>query len=332
MVVWGVTYPPRICVTYPSGSYNGHHYLPAEVRDGKPSAEPAEWKTARKTILQAYWQVLSPTGSPSLQRLTLPAVNWLAGLTSTADWIASNPDWFPLGTRGHDDLADYYRHSRTLAAGALGRIGWVSYRPLLTDAADVDELLSRITAREGLKARPLQQAGDALLRDAKGPSLLLVEAPMGEGKTELAFLAHLRLQKANDHRGLFLALPTQATGNAMFKRALTYLEGFAKGPLDVQLVHGGASMNDDARALRTVHLQGIDNNPGEALSASDWFGQRRRPLLSPYGVGTVDQALYATLNVKHHFVRLWGLGNRVVVLDEVHAYDTYTSVLSSIQN
>ena len=44
-------------------------------------------------------------------------------------------------------------------------------------------------------------------------------------------------------------------------------------------------------------------------------------------MGTIDQALFATLNVKHHFVRLWGLSNRVVVLDEVHAYDTYTGGL-----
>lgn len=35
----------------------------------------------------------------------------------------------------------------------------------------------------------------------------------------------------------------------------------------------------------------------------------------------------AVLCVRHHFVRLWGLANRVVVLDEVHAYDTYTSGL-----
>ena len=41
----------------------------------------------------------------------------------------------------------------------------------------------------------------------------------------------------------------------------------------------------------------------------------------------MDQALFATINVKHHFVRLWGLANRVVILDEVHAYDTYTSGL-----
>ena len=146
---------------------------------------------------------------------------------------------------------------------------------------------------------------------------------MGEGKTELAFLAHLRLQAANQHRGLYVALPTQATGNALFNRALTFLHGFSGDTaLDVQLVHGGAGLNEQVLALR-----GIYGAEGESVSSSAWFSQRRRPLLSPYGVGTVDQALFATLNVKHHFVRLWGLSNRVVVLDEVHAYDTYTSGL-----
>jgi CRISPR-associated endonuclease/helicase Cas3 len=50
-------------------------------------------------------------------------------------------------------------------------------------------------------------------------------------------------------------------------------------------------------------------------------------MLSEYGVGTVDQALLSVLNVKHQFVRLWGLANRTVVIDEVHAYDVYTSGL-----
>src|SRR5690606_14046569 len=90
---------------------------------------------------------------------------------------------------------------------------------------------------------------------------------------------------------------------------------------------GGAAMNEDMRELRAIHLRGLDESRDQSLSASAWFAQRKRPLLSPYGVGTVDQALYAALNVKHHFVRLWGLANRVVVLDEVHAYDTYTSGL-----
>lgn len=304
-------------------AHHGYHFLPDEVNSGRPLMEPAEWGRARQEILQTYWQVLQPSGSPALDELTLPAVNWLAGLTSAADWIASNPEWFPLGER-HDDLGAYYKDARHLAVNALNQAGWQVARPLLREDASIRILLNRITGREGLVPRPLQQAGDRLLADASGPSLLLVEAPMGEGKTELAFLAHLRLQAANDHRGLYMALPTQATGNAMFKRTLTFLESFFDGGGDVQLVHGGAAMNEDAQGLRAVSLRGVNDSRPESLSASAWFSQRRRPLLSPYGVGTVDQALYSVLNVKHHFVRLWGLGNRVVVLDEVHAYDTYT--------
>lgn len=303
-------------------AHHGYHFLPAEIDQGKPLNEPVEWCQARGEILRSYWQTLSPQGLPTRDELSLAAVNWLAGLTSAADWIASNPEWFALGERGFDALDDYYRNACVLARLALQQIGWCSYRPLLTRALDTDELLARIVGRPKLSARHLQQTGDSLLRSVQGPALLLVEAPMGEGKTELAFLAHLRLQAANGHRGLYVALPTQATGNALFKRALTFLEQFADGPLDVQLVHGGAVMNEDVR-----HLRGIDHSPGESLSASAWFSQRKRPLLSAYGVGTVDQALFAALNVKHHFVRLWGLSNRVVVLDEVHAYDTYTSGL-----
>jgi len=65
----------------------------------------------------------------------------------------------------------------------------------------------------------------------------------------------------------------------------------------------------------------------EGVEAQVWFSHRKRGLLSEYAVGTVDQALLGILPTKHQFVRLWGLGNRVVVLDEVHAYDTYTSGL-----
>lgn len=308
-------------------AHHGYHFLDEEVNRGRPVNEPKGWEAARTEIILAFWNVLAPQGRPVLDELRLPAVNWLAGLTSASDWIASNPEWFPLGQRGFSDFAEYYAESIRLAREALGKIGWGTYRPLLVGDLDTAAALARIVNRQTLKPRPLQVVGDRLLADVAGPALLLVEAPMGEGKTELAFLAHLRLQAANGHRGLYVALPTQATGNALYQRAVTFLSQFAGSQMDVQLVHGGSTMNEDVRRLRAVHLRGVDESREEGLSASAWFSQRKRPLLSPYGIGTVDQALFAVLNVKHHFVRLWGLGNRVVVLDEIHAYDTYTNGL-----
>lgn len=303
-------------------AHHGYNFSQNEFNRAKPPFEPPAWGEARLEIFEAYWAVLAPQGLPQFEALSMPAVQWLAGLTSVADWIGSNPEWFPLGER-YDLLAEHHADARRRADIALAAVGWVHYRPLSSDPADADQLIRRIVQQPGFSARPLQRKADRLLEGVQGPALLLVEAPMGEGKTELAFLAHLRLQAANQHRGLYVALPTQATGNALFSRALTFLRSFAgEAVMDVQLVHGGAMLNEQVVALR-----GIYGAPGDSVASSVWFSQRRRPLLSPYGVGTVDQALFAALNVKHHFVRLWGLSNRVVVLDEVHAYDTYTTGL-----
>lgn len=304
-------------------AHHGYNYLLAEIRDVRPRREPGEWLAARMAIFDAYWQTLSPSGQPEVEDLSLPAVEWLAGLTSVADWIGSNEDWFKPGERG-DTLSAHLLAARRLAEQSLDAIGWSGFAPLLKTPQDTDTLIRRIVgAGKAPSARPLQAVGDRLLAGAAGPTLVIVEAPMGEGKTELAMLAHLRLQAANQHRGLYVALPTQATGNAMFDRTLDFLRAFADGMrLDVQLAHGGAMLDE-----RIASLRGIHGKRGDNVSSSAWFSQRRRALISPYGVGTIDQALFATLNVKHHFVRLWGLANRVVVLDEVHAYDTYTSGL-----
>ena len=315
-------------VTHALGAHHGYFPRPTEISEGKPLQEDIAWGQARANLLDAYLNALQPGKPPSQPKIPLPAVAWLAGLTSVADWIGSNQVWFPPGERA-DSLAEHYAQAQKLAEKALDDIGWPSFQPLLKKNAGTDSLIRRIlgcgdkATDRTITARPLQHAADRLLSNANGPCLMLVEAPMGEGKTELALLAHLRLQAANDHRGLYVALPTQATGNAMFDRALTFLNSIAPGiRLDIQLAHGGAMLDERIHLLR-----GVNASNSESISSSAWFSQRKRPLLSPYGVGTIDQALFATLHVKHHFVRLWGLANRVVVLDEVHAYDTYTSGL-----
>ncbi|MBK6787562.1 MAG: CRISPR-associated helicase Cas3' [Betaproteobacteria bacterium] len=306
-------------------AHHGHVFESSTVNNARRPGESAIWKQARRELFDAYIATLAPAPTDSDDDIALPALTWLAGLTSMCDWIGSNTEWFLPGERDAT-FTGHHRQALALADAALQAIGWPSFSPLLQPdqaGAGTDELVARIVGQVGLAARPLQAAADRLTKSAAGPQLLIVEAPMGEGKTELALLAHLRLQAALGHRGLFIGLPTQATGNAMFARTLRFLQAFGSGiQLDIQLAHGGVLVPD---AL--LRLRGIHGERGDTVRSSAWFSQRRRPLISPYGVGTLDQALLATLNVKHHFVRLWGLANRVVVLDEVHAYDTYTSGL-----
>jgi CRISPR-associated endonuclease/helicase Cas3 len=306
-------------------AHHGFNLQDYDISNGRPLNESPEWHEARQALFEHYWRVLAPQGLPSLGQLALPAVEWLAGFTSVCDWIGSNTDWFPFGSRA-TTLEAHYAEARRRANAALDAIGWPVFAPLLDDATgSTDVLLTRILGRDAtVAARPLQAVADRLLGAGHGPALMVIEAPMGEGKTELAFLSHLRLQARNRHRGLYVALPTQATGNAMFDRTVVFLRAFASDlRLDIQLAHGGAELDERVARLRNVW----DSEGNDAVSSSAWFSRRRRALLSPYGVGTVDQALFSSLNVKHHFVRLWGLANKVVVLDEVHAYDTYTTGL-----
>lgn len=244
----------------------------------------------------------------------------LSGLTSFADWIGSNEECFGYG-RPEDcpDLKVWFEQRRTLAEKALDAISWEPRAPLSLGLKSFEQVF-------GFAPRPLQRAVADALVSLKGPAILLVEAPMGEGKTEAAFFAHLEMQRRFGHRGLYVALPTKATGNAMFKRTLKFLRSQGSNrKLDLQLLHGGTMLNDKFQELR---LSGVpDPETGGEVRAGEWFTNKKRALLSEYGVGTIDQALLSILPVRHSFVRLWGLANRVVVFDEIHAYDAYTGTL-----
>ena len=304
----------------------GHHGeipSPQQVSQGSPLREHAAWGAARRELLDAYTVVLGPAGIPANLGPSMPALAWLAGLTSVSDWIGSNTSFFPFGERD-PEMRRHYELAQRRASDALDAIGWRDGQLSGLDLS-ANDILSRLAGPKAV-ARPLQSAVDEALAMGTGPALVIVEAPMGEGKTEAAFLAHLRLQARNAHRGMYVALPTQATGNAMFTRAVEFLRAFGStSGCDIQLVHAGAAINDDFAALRAVC--DIDRSAAAGVAASEWFTKRKRPLLSPYGAGTIDQAILAAMRVPHHFVRLFGLGNKTIVLDEVHAYDAYTGGL-----
>lgn len=310
------------------GGHHGYLIRSGERKNSAPRGEAPEWRAARHAVLhdylaaQGFDESVLPDGEALETRLD--AALWLAGLVSVADWVGSNNEFFPYEGRLLPGPA-YWQDAQERARRALRELGWQETVTLLQDEHEnTAALLSRMTGK-AFAPRPLQSAVEELLRDLTEPPLVLIEAPMGEGKTEAAFIAFLRLQRRFGQRGFYVGLPTQATGNAMFERAVRFLCAFADRhdvQLDIQLAHAGAELVDSYQALR-----GVYGERGEHVAAAGWFAKPKRALLSPFGVGTIDQALYAVLHVKHHFVRLWGLSHRVVILDEVHAYDVYTGGL-----
>ena len=256
----------------------------------------------------------------------------VAGLISVADWLASNQDYFPctatLAQSTDPDLSLYAETSKKQADRALRETGWRTL-PILQDGAPFPLLFP------GVAPRPSQAKIDLLTELLQSPTILILEAPTGEGKTESALQIADRLAQSTGQRGFYFALPTQATSNQMFGRVLEFLaRRFAGQPAPpVHLLHSHAAFSEDLLALleqgkQVSYLASVGDHPAQdGLFANEWFTKPKRGLLSPFAVGTVDQSLMAALITRHGFVRLFGLAGKVVIIDEVHAYDAYMSTL-----
>ena len=284
-----------------------------------------QWEQARGRMLATLADALElgpDSPRPEAPRVTDHAFFMvLAGLTSVADWIGSNEHFFPFAGVTVE-LRRYVRRSRRQAERALQTLGWGRWQAPRVELSFRDQF--------GFEPRPLQHAVLSLLPTVTRPSLLLVEAPMGEGKTEAAFTFADHNLVQLDQRGIYFALPTQATSNAMFSRTVSFLEQRFRDQrteIEMHLLHGTSRLSRDYHRLRPSGV-GIDEpEAGGTVVAHEWFMDCKRGLLSPFAVGTIDQALLAVLQTRHVFVRLFGLAGKTIILDEVHAYDTYMSTL-----
>ena len=121
-------------------------------------------------------------------------------------------------------------------------------------------------------------------------------------------------------RGLFFALPTMATANAMFDRMVKAVSNLFNDSLaTVGLSHGQAGLN-----LQFRELIGSDNDPTPEAGCTRWLvDDRRRTMLAEVGVGTIDQAFMGILPTRFSTLRLFGLTDRILIVDEAHAYDIY---------
>lgn len=292
----------------------------------------AGWRTQRLRLIEALAEViLVPWGTPPTA-LDGPTAMVLAGLVSVADWIGSDVRYFQYESKTRTaapkvSLEEYAARAQRQASRALDRLGWLGWEPPEQRRSFHDLFAGTVP-----EPNKLQLTVEELLqRLADRPGLLVIEAPMGEGKTEAAFYAADAWGVSPGPRGMYLALPTQATSNQMLARAKKFIERrYPEEVVTLMLLHGHAALSSQHEELlepEPTEDEGPQTGAEARVRAAAWFTKRKRGLLAPFGVGTVDQALLAALQTRHVFVRLFGLAHKVVVIDEVHAYDAYMTTL-----
>ena len=286
------------------------------------------WDRFRSSIVEEFANVIGFRPESRLDQLDVATAMKVAGLVSVADWIGSNTEFFQYSNPS--SIADYRQKAVNKSLEALERLGWMKWVPE-TGAKTFTDLF-------GFEFVPnsLQRTVERIADDLHEPGLVIIESPMGEGKTEAAMFLADHWNATLGQTGCYFALPTQATSNQMFTRVTEFLKGrFPDDVVQLQLLHGHASLSSEFEVLRRsgdcifhADFEGVeDDGENMHVAASEWFTYRKRGLLAPFGVGTIDQALLAVLQTRHAFVRLFGLAHKTVIVDEVHAYDAYMTTL-----
>lgn len=318
----------------------GHHGRPVEHIDGdlreRICSEALADARAYALACALLFQPAVPEGVPKLRGDSFRKTSWLvAGLAMVSDWIGSNQTWFPY-RRPDSDLSAYWEQTRGQARQALAEAGLSAAR--ISTSYTLANALPRV---ENLEATPLQKwaAEEASIN---GQSLVVIEDMTGAGKTEAGLLVAHRLMQAGAAEGLYWALPTMATADALYTRLATGYGALFENAstTSLALAHGAREFNEIFQ--KSIRLEastppdtaaygdaGDDADVTASAACARWIADdRRKTFLADVGVGTVDQALLGVLPSKHQAMRLAGLARRVLVIDEAHAFDPYMTALT----
>ncbi len=312
----------------------GHHgkygHAPRKLKPeylaahGDQQWRDAQQRLAREVVAEAgidlgEWELATPTRGVQLA---------LGGFLAMADWIASS-DFFAGDTMAGLTMEEA-RERAAIAWRCLGLVhGW-----------DIDLLMDSaagFTSRFSVPPRPLQVTVLEAVARMRTPGLVVIEAPMGEGKTEAALAAAELLARGHGCSGLVFAMPTQGTTDAMYTRVREWMTQ-VDPTVPVSLLHGKAMLNEEwydqlvCHGVSDIHADeyGMEDTYGARVETtrapSSWLLGRHRGLLSPVTVATIDQVLWAATRTKFVALRHAGLAGKVVIIDEVHTYDAYMSV------
>lgn len=279
--------------------------------DDEQSEMAQAWKEMQRSIFTNALKACNFSQAEDLPLISQPGQVILSGLLIMADWIASNEKYFPL-----IDLDTYEGASERV------QIGFTKWSNDRADTWEPEAYNNGVyQKRFDFEPREVQRKISEQISAASQPGIVILEAPMGSGKTEAALVAVEDLANKTHRTGMFFGLPTQATSNGIFPRVEEWLKHF-EGEKSIRLIHGKAQLNEAFANLP----KNSDIHGGDEIGVNEWFAGRKVAILDDFIVGTVDRILLAALKQKHLMLRHLGFSNKVVVIDEVHAYDAYMSV------
>ncbi|WP_316528114.1 CRISPR-associated helicase Cas3' [Kitasatospora brasiliensis] len=319
------------------GAHHGHIPGPDLLGRAPTAAPPEDWDGIQRFLIGAVASCLDVDLDrlPDQTTFTRPAARLLfAGLVVTADWIASDHNRFEY--RKTASVQQWWHDAKKTARTAVYDLRLRGWEPK-------PEPWSRLFPGTP-EPRPFQAAAMSAA-PPDGPGLVVIEAGTGSGKTSLALWYAHHLARTNGYHGFYTAMPTRA---ATDQAALEHIEFLTRafgrpGDANLAIVHGSEEATDtvhrllDAREASrqrddltdlTPFIESTlcgrhDRDTTADVVLDPWYLRRCLGLLSTFGVGTVDQVTLASQRSAHWFLRLFGLANKTLIIDEAHAYELF---------
>ena len=301
-----------------------HHGRPVEepaaptLRDWNSRSLPHyDWRREAK-VFDAALRRWFP-GAFELGEAPLPEANRfhhaVAGLLALADWIGSDTRFFPYSAPF--DFG-YAAVARDRAGKALAATGFDAREFARRPAPGFRRLTGHASPN------PAQTAAADIDSDAR---LTILEAETGSGKTEAALWRFVRLFAAGKVAALYFAVPTRAAARQLHGRVDGALRrAFGEIAPEAVLAIPGVLRAGEFDGQRLPHwkVKWDDDKPAPRRWAAE---HATRFLAATVAVGTVDQAMLAALKVKHAHLRGGALDRSLLVIDEVHASDSYMTAI-----
>ncbi len=319
---WGQGISPLILASF------SHHGRPitegpqASLRDW-PELPQYSWRVETLTMIEALRRWFPDAFGDDNEPLSAEPlfIHFIAGLVALADWVGSDRRFFGDFIPTFDPHYDQKAHDQAIRA--LVGIG--------LDVGNLPRRSSLSFAELTGFAQP-NPAQTAVGEIGSNEQLVILEAETGSGKTEAALWRFAQLFSASCVGGLYFAVPTRAAARQLHGRVNAAMKRvFGSRAPEAVLAIPGMLKAGEATGQRLPEWRVLWEDQQSTVPARWAAEHATRFLAATVAVGTVDQAMLAGLMVKHAHLRGSSLSRSLLVIDEVHASDTYmTGILTHL--